>query len=95
MVAPPNISLRGMLGRGGKSELHRARWSVIRTAPPCEIGLTAISQGRVRKVPQKVYRPVEKRGYPFPDGRSQLKWFSIWKRGLQPIIPQGKGEKVR
>ena len=33
----------------------------MRTAPPCEIGEAAISQGRVRKVPQKGYRPVEGR----------------------------------
>jgi len=59
MVAPHSISLSGMIGRGGKSELHRAGWSVIRTVPPCEIGLAAISQGGVRKVPQKGYRPVE------------------------------------
>jgi len=41
MVAPHNISLRGMLGRGGKSELHRAGWSVMRTVPPCEKGVAA------------------------------------------------------
>jgi len=41
---------------GGKSELQRAGWSVIRTAPPCEIGVADISQGGIRKVPQKGYR---------------------------------------
>jgi hypothetical protein len=65
MVAPHNISLRGMLGRGGKSELHRAGWSVMRTVPsltgwdkesateripPREIGVTAISRGKGEKV---------------------------------------------
>jgi len=59
MVAPHSISLSGMIGRGGKSELHRAGWSVIRTVSLYERGVSAISQGGVRKVPQKGYRPVE------------------------------------
>jgi len=40
--------------RGGKSELRRAGWSVIRTVPR-EVAAMPTSQG-VRKVPQKGYR---------------------------------------
>jgi len=57
MVAPPDISQSGRSGRGGKSELHRAGWSVTRTAPR-EMAATPISRGK-RKVPQKTYRPVK------------------------------------
>jgi hypothetical protein len=32
MVAPRHIPLREVIG-GGKSELHRAGWSVMRTVP--------------------------------------------------------------
>jgi len=39
---------------GGKSELQRAGWSVIRTAPR-EVAIAPTSQG-IRKVPQKGYR---------------------------------------
>jgi len=55
MVAPHSIPLERDGMRGGKSELHRAGWSVMRTVP-CDVAVTLTSQG-VRKVPQKGYRP--------------------------------------
>ena len=57
MVAPHSIPLERDGMRGGKPELHRAGWSVMRTVP-FEAAVTSPSQG-VRKVPQKGYRPVK------------------------------------
>ena len=54
MVAPHPVPLEARWLRGGKSELRRAGWSVMRTVP-CEAAVTSPSQG-VRKVPQKGYR---------------------------------------
>ncbi len=61
MVALHDALVKAWMG-GGKSELHRAGWSVIRTVPgpartgdkesateripPCGIGVTAIPQGK-------------------------------------------------
>jgi hypothetical protein len=71
MAALHNLPFGGMM-RGGKSELHRAGWSVTRTVPLREIAETLFLQGEIRKVPQKRYRPGEETLAPLLQGKGEM-----------------------